>query len=137
MSEEKSSLSKPGRKPHDATPERRELVAAMARDGRTQFEIAEWLEIDRLTLRRYYYEELCEADEEMTAKVKDSLFKNATEHNNVTAQIFWMKVRAGWSEKIKLEHSGEIATGSIDLTKLTDEQLAQLRTIAVSAIGND
>jgi hypothetical protein len=25
----------------------------------------------------------------------------------VAAAIFWMKARAGWSEKVKLEHSGD------------------------------
>ncbi len=33
------------------------------------------------------------------ATVAGSLFKNATKHNNVAAQIFWMKTRAGWREK--------------------------------------
>ena len=33
-----------------------------------------------------------------------SLFRGATEGNNVAAAIFWMKARAGWSEKQRVEH---------------------------------
>jgi hypothetical protein len=40
--------------------------------------------------------------------VEYSLFKNATENNNVTAQIFWLKNRDPDRWKDKVEHDGEI-----------------------------
>jgi len=40
---------------------------------------------------------------------------------------------AEYGDKVAVEHSGRIATPSLDLTKLTDDQLEQLRTIAQAA----
>ena len=43
---------------------------------------------------------------EATAKVAQSLYRMATEGNNVAAAIFWMKARAGWREKQQVELTG-------------------------------
>ena len=40
---------------------------------------------------------------------------------------------AQYGDKVAVEHSGQITTPSLDLTKLTDEQLEQLRAIAQAA----
>lgn len=123
-----------GKPPHVPTEDSRDLVLRMLQDGKPQTEIADWLEIDKITLRKHYYDELASADDELTAQVKASLFQNATVHNNVSAQIFWMKARAGWSEKNRVELSGNLGVAP-DLTKLTDDQLSQLRAIVVSSTG--
>jgi hypothetical protein len=59
--------------------------------------------------------------------VEDALFKNATENNNVTAQIFWLKSRGGgrWRDKPEIKSPGET-----DLSELTDEELDELLDLA-------
>ena len=43
---------------------------------------------------------------EANAKVAQSLFQMATQGQNVAAAIFWMKVRGGWSEKLRPDPAG-------------------------------
>ncbi len=56
----------------------------------------------------------------------------ATEGNNVVA-IFWMKARAGWSERQKVEHGLVPGLGGFSVISgveraddLTDDQLARI-----------
>lgn len=119
---------------HEPTEELRAKVRALSSFGIKQDDIATYIGVAPKTLRLHYREELDCGTVEANAKVAECLFKNATEHNNVTAQIFWQKTRAGWSEKMMIEHSGAIGSGP-DITKLTDEQLEQLRAIVVSSTG--
>ncbi|WP_052402294.1 hypothetical protein [Muricoccus aerilatus] len=62
-------------------------------------DIATLLDVDPKTLRKHFRRELDRGSIEATAKVGQSLFRMATEGNNVAAAIFWMKARAGWREK--------------------------------------
>ncbi|CAM5658024.1 hypothetical protein MAUB1S_11454 [Mycolicibacterium aubagnense] len=66
----------------------------------TQGEIAIILGVDEKTLRKHYREELDRALSKANAKVGANLFKIATGTGReaVTAAIFWLKTRAGWSE---------------------------------------
>ncbi|WP_183264396.1 hypothetical protein [Aminobacter niigataensis] len=75
------------------------MVEAMAAVV-TQEEIAIVMEIDTKTLRRHYRVELDRALVIANSKVGLNLFKIATGKGReaVTAAIFWMKTRAGWSE---------------------------------------
>ena len=84
--------------------EQRRLVRAMAGFGIRQDDIATHLEIDAKTLRKHFRRELDRGTVEANAKVAQSLFNMATSGNNVAAAIFWMKARAGWSEKQRIEH---------------------------------
>jgi hypothetical protein len=54
--------------------------------------------------------------------VEDALFINATENNNVTAQIFWLKSRSGgrWRDKPDIDNNN---TKQKDMENLTDEEL--------------
>ncbi|MBC7939898.1 MAG: hypothetical protein H7Z19_09080, partial [Chitinophagaceae bacterium] len=70
-------------------------------------DIATMLDIDPKTLRKHFHSELARGSIEATAKVGQSLFRMATEGNNVAAAIFWMKARAGWREKHDIEISGK------------------------------
>jgi hypothetical protein len=58
------------------------------------------MQVSLPTLRKYYFRELEVGHIESTAKVAQSLFKQATDpvKPNVAAGIFWMKCRAGWRE---------------------------------------
>lgn len=99
------------------TEDQRRTVRAMAGFGVPQPDIATFLRIDPKTLRKYYRDELDQGVTEANAKVAQSLFNMATKQNNVAAAIFWMKARAGWSEKQRVEIAAE------DFSQLSDEEL--------------
>lgn len=91
------------------------------------------------TLKKHYPQELALGVIKSTAQVAGFLFENARK-GNVTAQIFWLKCRAGWKEqRQEIELSG--AVGSYDLGKLTDKELKIAKAIALksrnSAAGVD
>lgn len=83
---------------YDPNDKDRAVVRAMAGYGVPQHDIAKVLHIHDDTLRKYYHQELATAETETSAQVAHSLFLNATQHNNVAAQIFWLKTRARWKE---------------------------------------
>ncbi|WP_270933678.1 hypothetical protein [Falsiroseomonas oryzae] len=84
---------------HAPTAEERRTVRAMAGFGVPQEQIATFLDIDAKTLRKHFRAELDRGSIEVTTKVAQSLFRMATEGNNVAAAIFGMKARAGWRER--------------------------------------
>lgn len=106
-------MSRPQHKP---TEQDRKTVRAMSAYGVPHEGIAAVLDIDDKTLRKHYRRELDTAHVEANVKVAESLFKQAT-NGNTAAAIFWMKVRAGWVEKQKL-----------DLTS-NDEPLTTIRVV--------
>ena len=66
--------------------------------GVTSDKIAQHMGIARSTLYKYFTGELENGNEIANSAVAGQLFKNAME-GNVTAQIFWMKTRARWTER--------------------------------------
>ena len=98
----------------------RRTVRAMSGFGVPHNDIATLLEIDPKTLRKYFHYELDRGSIEATAKVGQSLFRMATEGNNVAAAIFWMKARAGWREK------HEVVVTEKSLKEISDEELQRL-----------
>jgi len=86
------------RSPHKPSPESRAQVEALSGYGVRQDEIALYLSIDAKTLRKYYKKEIDTGHIKANVGVTRALHKNATE-GNVTAQIFWLKARAGWRDK--------------------------------------
>jgi hypothetical protein len=50
------------------------------------------------TLYKYYRDELDTAMVRANVTMAQALFNNGVKSNNVTAQIFWLKARAGWVE---------------------------------------
>ena len=90
---------KPGPKPHKATEANKNLVAGHARVGTTQAVIADILNIDLKTLRRYYRAELDQSLATANATIAGKLFSKAMAGDGDTAAlIFWLKTRAKWSE---------------------------------------
>jgi hypothetical protein len=85
---------------HKPTAEQRKQVEAMAGYGIPHDDIARVLSISKPTLQKHYRDELDTGHVKANAKVADNLFKIATGQGReaVTAAIFWLKVRAGWSE---------------------------------------
>ena len=91
--------------PFAASDDQRRTVRAMAGFGVPQEDIAAFLHVDPKTLRKHFRDELDQGVVEANAKVAQSLFNMATKQNNVAAAIFWLKARAGWSERQRIEFS--------------------------------
>ena len=89
--------------PHVPTLETRAQVHAMASFGINQDNMSKYLGITRATLSKYYEEELAKAMVDKVVTVANALYRNAVENNNVSAQIFFLKTRAGWREVDKTE----------------------------------
>lgn len=89
-----------GKKHQPQSDEHRKMVEAMAAYGIPEDDIARVLKIDPKTLRKHYPDELDTGHTVANFKVAQNLYKIATGAGReaVTAAIFWMKTRAGWSE---------------------------------------
>jgi hypothetical protein len=74
--------------------------------GITQNQIALIIGCSKPTLLQYFDAELALGEAKATARVAQSLFQRAVS-GDVSSMIFWMKARAGWSERIVQEHVGE------------------------------
>jgi hypothetical protein len=109
------------RRRHQPDPSQRRQVEALAAYGIPEHEISRVVAIDPKTLRKYYREELDLGETKANAQVAGFLF-NSAKNGNVTAQIFWLKTRAGWRETpVELKHSGSIARK--DISQLTDQEV--------------
>lgn len=108
-------------------------VTELASRGLSQGQIAAALGISERTLRNRKTEsaEFAEAIEKGQAlgieAVANALFDNA-EGGNVTAQIFFLKARAGWREKQEVELTGPGGgpVVTLDAGKLSDAALQEL-----------
>lgn len=85
--------------PHEPSEKTRAEVAALTSFGNTQEEIATHLSISVDTLTRKYRDELDNALVRANAKVAAKLFRKATDGDDLSAMIFWLKTRARWREK--------------------------------------
>lgn len=114
----KPAPNPPGRKkrfePVDLTPtpEQRAQVQTMAGIGLRHDEIAllvinpdTGVPIDEKTLKKHFERELAKGPAMSTATVAQSLYTKAQgdSHQAVTAAIFWLKCRAGWTERTVVE----------------------------------
>lgn len=86
------------RKAHKPTAETQQMVRDHATVGTPQETIADLLEIDAKTLRKYYRTELDHSAAQANAAIGGALYNKAL-NGDTTAMIFWMKTRAGWREK--------------------------------------
>jgi predicted secreted protein len=85
------------RPPYAPTEQDRKTVRAMTAYGITQEQLITVLGITSKTLRKHFRRELNTAAIEANAQVAGSLFQKARAGDTI-AQIFWLKVRAGWKE---------------------------------------
>lgn len=83
---------------HVVTDENMKQVTAMAAVGCTQAQIAQLFKINDDTFRKYYGEEFNRAKVLAIGKVAQTLYKRATEGNDLGAAIFYLKSQAGWRE---------------------------------------
>lgn len=84
---------------HEPSEITRAEVSALNSFGNTQEEIALYLDIDIDTLAKHYRHELDTAVIRANAMVARRLFNKATQQDDLSAQIFWLKTRARWREK--------------------------------------
>ena len=85
---------------YKVTSKDQKIVESMSGFGFTEQNIADLLEIDRKTLRKYFRRELDTGHIKANSQVAQSLFRKALGDGPqaVTACIFWMKTRCGWKE---------------------------------------
>ena len=89
-----------GRPTHTPTDETRNMVESLSGFGIPQDEIARLVGIAPKTLRFHYADQIELGGIKATAKVAQNLFGMACKptREGLSAAIFWLKVRAGWSE---------------------------------------
>lgn len=87
----------PGMPPHEPTRATRELVQLHTMVGTRQEVIADIIDIDPKTLRKYYRKELDQSKAKANATIGGALF-NKAKSGDTAAMIFWMKTQAGWKE---------------------------------------
>lgn len=84
--------------PHIPTDEMREKVREFTSFGITEPEIAEHFKIDPKTLRKYYQDELDNAQRDANSKVARVLFEKCIVQKDSASIFFWLKTRARWRE---------------------------------------
>lgn len=107
-----------GRPKFQPTGEQRKTVRAMVAYGVPLEQVASVIGIDRKTLSKHFPEEIANAAAEANAKVAQALYRQAVEQGNTTAQIFWLKTKAGWKETSHYEHTspdGSMTPSRIEL----------------------
>jgi hypothetical protein len=101
-------------KAHKPTDQTRSEVAALASFGLPQEDIAEYIGISHVTLRKYYAEQLKVSAIKANATVGKYLFslasgqalKNGATHGDCkAAAMFWAKTRMGWRETTAHDHT--------------------------------
>lgn len=98
--------AKPGRPEHKPTAKDRAEVEQLAGFGIPQDDIAKLIGINRNTLEKHYRQELDNGATKAIAKVAGALFKRAMGDDAaaVSAQIFFLKTRARWSETVNVSN---------------------------------
>ena len=89
-----------GRPAHVPTDETRNMVESLSGFGVPQDEISRLVGITPPTLRFHYADQIELGSIKATAKVAQNLFTMACKptREGLSAAIFWLRVRAGWSE---------------------------------------
>lgn len=93
-----------GRTPHEPTKVTREVVKLHSMVGTPQEVIADILNIDAKTLRKWYRKELDVSVAQANAQVGGALYNKAIK-GDTAAAIFWLKTRAGFREKQEVDHT--------------------------------
>lgn len=103
-----------GRPPREFTVEERNQAEVLSGIGLPHRQIAVLTGCDEKTLRKHLGEELTRGDAKATAKIAQCLFTKAMS-GDTASMIFWMKVRAGWSERMVQEHTGAGGDGPMSI----------------------
>lgn len=119
--------------------EHRKLVRQLAACGLSHTQICAFLindqtdkPIARSTLEKWFWRELSQGSAVATEAVAKNLYRIATSPDVtnpvVTAAMFWMRCKAGWSDKPKQEDTqednGQLGTAAIEALKSKIDRLA-------------
>ena len=116
-------MANAGKPAHEPTRATRDTVSLHALVGTPQEVIADVLDIDPKTLRKYYRKELDQAVAQANATIGGALF-NKAKSGDTSAMIFWLKTRAGFRERQEIDHTTKGESINKPVAELTDEQLA-------------
>lgn len=94
--------SKGGRPSFKPTQEQREKVESMAGYGLTAEQICNLIEVSRGTLFKYFGDELKQGEGKAHVQITQRAFEMARNGRNPAMTMFWLKCRAGWTEKIQI-----------------------------------
>jgi hypothetical protein len=83
---------------HEPTAATKSQVSTMVMAGIKQDVIADVLDIDPKTLRKYYRKELDTSKAKVVATVANKLYDQCI-NGNVSAMMFFLKTQGGWREK--------------------------------------
>ena len=108
---------------HEPTSATREVVKLHALVGTPQEVIADILDIDSKTLRKYYREELDQSLAKANATIGGSLF-NKAKSGDTAAMMFWLKTRAGFRERQEIDHTS--TDGSMTPSQVNAKDVAGL-----------
>jgi hypothetical protein len=109
----------------------RDVVAALAACGVSHDRIKRRVinpntgkHISKVTLHKFFKEELTQGLIDANAMVASRLFETAMGRGRgaLVAQIFWLKTKAGWRETNRVEHSVE--TKKVE--EMTDDELLRI-----------
>jgi hypothetical protein len=86
--------------------------------GLTHEMIAVVLGISADTLTRHYAADLERGHAQAVATVAGALYRNA-QNGMLAAQTFWLRHRAGWSDKTTVQHEGRVGV-AIEFSEAAD-----------------
>jgi hypothetical protein len=115
------ALKTSGRPRHLRTKPRRAVVEKLTAYGVTQDHIAREIGISQKTLQTHYRDEIDLGTARANAKVAGVLFEKAMA-GDTACLIFWLKIRARWSEKPEVQQDNRILILTND--PMSDEELA-------------
>lgn len=116
---------------HKPTVETRAQVEALSGYGVRHDEISVYLGIDPKTLRKHYRDQLDKGHVKANVGVARALHKNATD-GNVTAQIFWLKARAGWRDRVDIEITSPIRVEAAAVAKMDPSAATEAYRAAIA-----
>lgn len=131
---------KPGSNAYDPSDQDRKQVLVLVGMGLTHDQISKVMGMSDESLRKHFRHELDTGEATLNAKVAQNLYNIATKQGSgsVAAAIFWMKTRAGWREKDRLELTGkdggpiQLEAKTVDVDDLADDQLDALEAALLS-----
>ena len=131
---------KPGSNAYEPDDNDRKQVLVLVGMGLTHDQIAKVMGISDESLRKHFRDELDTGEAKLNAAVAKNLYNIATKQGagSVAAAIFWMKTRAGWREKDRLELTGkdggpiQLEAKTVDVDDLEDDQLDALEAALLS-----
>ena len=135
-------MARPVWTPTDAQRRQAETMAAY---GIPEADIARVLGVSKPTLRKHCGTELDTGATRANSKVADFLFYGICggtgkpafkdERARVTAAIFWMKTRGGWSETSTHKHTGAANGDPIEVEVVTVRERLTRRIARIAAAG--